>query len=122
MAEILGAIIERKRGDTAPDKITVLDAEANNAPLDNTGFAYRMTINTEKDPDPAAPILGSELVQTSGAPGGVDGTVSFPFSPVQADQVPGTYWYDIEQVDAGGFVKTIAKNQYIFHMDITKIN
>ncbi|MCK5497312.1 MAG: hypothetical protein KAI41_07285 [Hyphomicrobiaceae bacterium] len=123
MAELLGEVIERKRGDTAPDKITVLDSENNNAPLDNTGFEYRLTVNTAKDPEPVGPpIVGSELLQSVGVPGGADGTVLFPFTVAQANKPAGCYWYDIEQKDTGGLVKTIAKNQYLFFMDVGKTN
>jgi len=123
MAELLGLEIERKRGDTAPDKVTVLDSENNNAPLDNTGFEYVLTINTAKDPEPVGPpIVGSELVQSIGTPGGADGTVLFPFTAGDANQAAGCYWYDIEQKDTGGLIKTIAKNRYTFFMDVGKTN
>jgi hypothetical protein len=119
MAELNGEIIERKRGDTAPDIITVVDPADGVTPINNTGFQYRMTINTEKDPVPG---VGTELTQITGAPGGASGSVSFNWLPADADQEPGVYWYDIEQVDGAGKVKTIAKNQYIFYQDITKVN
>lgn len=119
MAELNGEIIERKRGDTAPDVILVVDPDDITIPLDNTGFTYNLTVNTEKDPEPG---VGTELLQVSGAPGGADGRVTFTWSPADADQTPGVYWYDIEQVDLGGFVKTIAKNQYVIYQDITKVN
>ena len=115
MAELLGAIIERKRGDTAPDKITV--------PFDNTSFSYVLTVNTAKDPEPIGPpVVGVELVSSVGsvASGPSESTVNFPFTPSDADQVPGNYWYDIQQTDTAGKKKTIAKNQYIYHMDVGK--
>lgn len=113
MAELIGIVIERKRGDDAPDEITV--------PFDNAGFGYLLTINTEKDPEPVGPpVIGVELVSSIGAAAGPSGLVSFPFTPSDADQVPGKYWYDIQQTDLAGKKKTIAKNQYIYHMDVTK--
>ena len=119
--ELVGAELCRKRGDTAPDKITVLDSEASpEAPLDITGFVYTMTINTERDPDPGIPV-GTELVSITGtiidAPGGV---VEFRFSAGDADQDSGTHWYDIQQVDGNGNIKTIAKNKYEFFQDVSK--
>lgn len=48
--------------------------------------------------------------------------MEFIWDALSADQTPGKYWYDIEQVDASGLVKTIAKNLYIFYQDITKTN
>ncbi len=116
MAELLGIIIERKRGDDAPDEIDV--------PFDNTGFSYLLTVNTEKDPEPVGPpIVGSELLSVAGVLLSSTPTVSkvsFPFSPANADQVPGNYWYDIQQTDTASKKKTIAKNEYIFHQDVTK--
>ena len=125
--EIVGDIICRKRGDTAPDKITVLDPESTATPkdpLDITGFSYKLTVNTEKDPQPVGPpIVGVELASITGTiTDAVGGVVEFPWTPSEADQVADTFWHDIEQVDAGGRVKTIAKNKYIFFQDIGKTN
>lgn len=119
MTDITGLPIERKRGDFAPDKLTIMDADNPNQVLDITGFTYKMTINTVKDPDPSVPY-GSELLQISGVVGGVDGIVTFIWTALLANKLPGQYWYDIEQIDAGGAIKTIIKNQYIFYQDITK--
>jgi len=121
--DFAGICIARKRGDTAPDKITVLDPEASvPTPLDVTGFAFRLTVNTEQDPDPVGPpIVGVELVTIAGtlidAPNGV---VEFPWTPGDADQVPDDYFYDIEQTDTAGKILTIAKEQYIFQQDVSK--
>ena len=123
--DFAGICIARKRGDTAPDKITVLDPESTSVPkdpLDVTGFGFKLTINTEQDPDPVGPpVIGIELVSIIGslidAPNGV---VEFPWSSADADQVPEDYFYDIEQTDTAGKILTIAKNQYIFQQDLTK--
>ena len=120
--DFAGICIARKRGDTAPDKITVLDPEAvtPGTPLDVTGFAFKLTVNTEQDPDPTPPI-GVELVSINGTlidP--VNGVVEFPWSAGEADQVPEEYFYDIEQTDVAGKILTIAKERYIFQQDVTK--
>ena len=122
--DFAGICIARKRGDTAPDKITVLDPEAvtPGTPLDVTGFGFKLTINTEQDPDPVGPpIIGTELVSIAGslvdAPNGV---VEFPWSTAEADQTPDDYFYDIEQTDTAGKILTIAKEQYKFQQDVTK--
>src|SRR3990172_1864994 len=104
MAEIEGAVIERKRGDTAPDVIIVLDE--NGVPRDITGYAYTFTINQEKNPAD----ITQQLVQIAGQlTQPLVGRVEFPWTPVDADQVPGKYWYDVQQVDGAGKKKTIAK-------------
>ncbi len=122
--DFAGICIARKRGDTAPDKITVLDPEAATpgTPLDVTGFAFKLTVNTEQDPDPVGPpIIGSELVSIIGslvdAPNGI---VEFPWSTAEADQLPDDYFYDIEQTDTAGKILTIAKEQDIFQQAVTK--
>lgn len=122
--DFAGICIARKRGDTAPDKITVLDPEAvtPGTPLDITGFAFKLTVNTEQDPDPVGPpVIGTELVSIVGslidAPNGV---VEFPWSSAEADQTPDDYFYDIEQTDTAGKILTIAKEQYKFQQDVTK--
>ena len=118
--DFAGVCIARKRGDTAPDKIFIKDPGDPTLPLHFAGFSYKMTVNTEQDPDPGPPI-GNELVTIAGtitdAPNGV---VEFPWTPVQADQVPEDYFYDIQQVDTALKILTIAKNQYKFQQDITK--
>jgi len=116
-----GICIARKRGDTAPDKIFVLDPETSPVvPLDVTGFGFKMTVNTEEDPDPGPPI-GTELVSIVGTiTDGPAGEVEFPWSPGDADQVPEEYFYDIEQTDTAGKILTIAKERYIFQQDVTK--
>ena len=120
--DFAGICIARKRGDTAPDKITVLDPEAATpgTPLDVTGFAFKLTVNTEQDPDPGPPI-GTELVSINGTlTDPVNGVVEFPWSAGEADQDPEEYFYDIEQTDVAGKILTIAKERYIFQQDVTK--
>lgn len=123
--ELVGEVICRKRGDTAPDKITILDPESiatPKDPLDITGFVHILTINTERDPDPGPPI-GTELVSITGTIlDALAGTVEFLFSVADANQVADTFWYDIEQKDTSGRIKTIAKNKYIFFQDVGKTN
>ncbi|MCK5316389.1 MAG: hypothetical protein KAJ55_00665 [Anaerolineales bacterium] len=120
--DLFGECIARKRGDTAPDKIFVTDPENNGVPLDVTGFSFRMSVNTEQDPDPVGPpIIGTEIAQINGTitnPTG--GEVEFPWSPGDADQVPEDYFYDIEQTDTSGRILTIAKERYQFQQDVSK--
>lgn len=118
--DLQGVCIARKRGDTAPDKIFVKDPDDPTQPLNIAGFAFKLTVNTEQDPDPAVPI-GTELVTINGtitdAP---NGEVEFPWTPGDADQVPDDYFYDIQQTDSASKILTIAKNEYKIQQDITK--
>lgn len=114
MSELVGAELERKRGDTAPDVVNVTVADG------IAGFSYRMTVNTKRNP---STTVGEELVTIDGVITASDaegGTVEFPWTAGDADQAPGLYWYDIEQTDAAGKIKTIAKNKYKFWQDISK--
>ncbi len=122
--DLQGICIARKRGDTAPDKIFVTDPEdPAQGPLDITGFSFRMTVNTEQDPDPVGPpIIGVELVSIAGSiTDGPGGEVEFPWSPGDADQEPEDYFYDIQQTDTAGRILTIAKESYRIQQDVTKI-
>jgi hypothetical protein len=117
MAELVGSELERKRGDTAPDVLLVLNPEDPTLPLDVTGFSYKLTINSLKSP----PDDTTQLLQVNGTVvNGPLGRVEFAWTAPQADQVPGKYWYDIQQTDGAGRIKTIAKNRYIVYQDITK--
>lgn len=120
--DLSGICIARKRGDTAPDKIFVTDPENAGAPLDVSGFGFLMTVNTEQDPEPVGPpIIGVEIAQLTGAiVDAVGGEVDFPWTAGEADQLPETYFYDIQQTDGAGRILTIAKNEYIFQQDISK--
>jgi len=112
------AQITRFRGDTSPDEVTITDSDGN--PRDLTGHTLWLTVNTERDPS----NIDNQLLQIQGAiqSPATGGVVRFTPTPAQADQVPGVYFYDIEQVDPGGFVKTLIKDVYIFEQDITKVN
>ncbi len=117
--DLFGECIARKRGDTAPDKIFVTDPENNGAPLDITGFSFKLTVNTEQDPVP--PTIGTEIASINGSitnPTG--GEVEFPWLAGEADQVPEDYFYDIQQIDTAGRILTIAKERYQFQQDVSK--
>lgn len=117
----------RFRGDTKPVSRRITDPNASPTAIDLVGYTFLLTVNTEKDPDlSVSPILGQELFQIIGvirSPGGL-GIVDFPYdqsSPNPSQIVaPGGYFYDIEMIDVGGVVRTIAKGKYTIKQDITK--
>jgi hypothetical protein len=116
MSEITGQELERKRGDTAPDVLLVMDPNNPTLPLNITGFSYLLTLNTLKSP----PDDTTQLAQIAGTVNGIGGRVEFLWTAPQADQAVGKYWYDIQQTDSAGRIKTLAKNKYTFFQDITK--
>ena len=108
--------ITRRRGDTYADEITVTSLTTG-APIDITGYTFTMTLDPEKAPATAANNVYS-------IPGtiidGPAGRVEFAPSALQADQMPGVFYYDIQMVDGAGRKRTIALDKYTYTQDITK--
>lgn len=108
-------IITRRRGDTYPDVITVQTTSTGTA-VDVTGASFTLTLDTLKAPADALTNVYSLTGTIVSAP---NGTVSFAPSAIQADQL-GTFYYDIQMVDASGFKHTIGLDKYVYTQDITK--
>lgn len=107
--------ITRYRGDTVPDEFTVKTDKG--FIVNITGAAFKLTVNSVQDPVGT----GTQLFTITGvvaAP--TTGVVSFPFTSVEADQAPGTYYYDVQMTDAGGKIQTLVKDTYTYVQDITK--
>jgi hypothetical protein len=108
--------LTRPRGDTNP--IEFIDTKPDGQPEDITGFNYRMSIDTRQNPDDAS----TQVFQMVGVIAlGTDGKVVFTPSEAQADQVPATYYCDIQRVD-GSSIRTMAKGKWEVPQDITKEN
>ncbi len=109
------AAITRKRGDTYADEITVTSDTG--AVINITSYTFLMTLDPSKAPIDAS----SKLYQVAGvildAP---NGRVEFAPTALQADQTPGTYYYDIQMIDGAGRIRTIALDKYTYTQDITK--
>lgn len=107
--------LERYRGDTVPDSFTIKDSTG--TVVNITGYSFLMTVNSDKNPADAT----NEIYQLTGsitdAPNGV---VEFEPSAVQADQPPGTLYYDIQMTDASSKISTIVKGKLKYLQDITK--
>ncbi len=105
----------RRRGDTFADQFTLKDVSG--SPIDITGFSFLMTV----DPSPTPPDAMSNLFQLAGTiTDAANGVVEFAPTVMQADQTPSTYFYDIQQTDAGSAIRTIVVGDYIIEQDITK--
>jgi hypothetical protein len=105
----------RTRGDTLADRFTVTDS--NGAPVNITSWAFALTLNSEKDPvDATNQIVSLAGVITNAAAGEVE----FPWDDLEADQPPGTYYYDIQYVTDTGEKYTPVKGTYKFTQDINK--
>jgi len=108
--------ITRKRGDTYAEKITVINKETL-AVIDITGCSFVLTVDPEKAPASAANNLFS---LTGTIVSAVDGTVEFSPSALQADQTPGTYYFDIQMTDGAGRKRTIDLDKWVVVQDISK--
>ena len=107
--------ITRKRGDSYAETITVTDSTG--APINITGYTFQLTVDPEKAPATAANNLFNITGTILDA---IAGTVEFAPSALQADQTPGTYFYDIQMVDGLGRIRTIALDKWVVTQDITK--
>lgn len=107
--------ITRKRGDTYAESIAVTDTAG--VSINITDYTFKLTVDPEKAPLTADnnlfSITGTILSPTAG-------TVEFAPSAPQADQVPGTYYYDIQLTDGTGRIRTIALDKWIVTQDISK--
>ncbi len=107
--------IVRYRGDTLGDKVIITSDGV--LPQDITGYTARLTVNLLADPGPTDLPLFELTGVIDDAPGGV-----FVFSPtpLQADQAPGKYFYDVELTTPSGRIVTVAKGVYQIKQDIGK--
>ena len=107
-------VINRYRGDTKP--VTGVVSLAGVA-LDVTGCTFILTVDPAKAPADATNNLFS---LTGTIVNAATGSIKFPMTATQSNQTPGTYYYDIQLVDAVGDKHTIALDRFGFLQDITK--
>jgi hypothetical protein len=109
--------ITRFRGDTKADLFTI--KRSNGQLVDITGFTFRMTVNDLENPSTGTP--GNILMAITGViTNATKGEVEFAPTALQADQTPGSYFYDVEMTDVASRITTIAKGSYVFTQDISK--
>lgn len=107
--------IRRVRGDTYPERFTITDEAGD--PVNIAGATFRWTADPERDPaTDDRNVLDVEGVIVSA----VNGVVEFPLTDEQADIAPGTYWFDVEMVDSGGRVRTVARGRLVIRQDRAK--
>lgn len=108
--------ITRKRGDTYADEITV-KSKTTGLPINIAGYTFTMTLDPSKAPVDASANLYSLTGTIIDA---AAGRVEFAPSAMQADQLPGTYYYDIQLIDAATRKRTIVLDKYTYTQDISK--
>lgn len=109
------ATITRYRGDTRPDKFTLTTAAG--AVVDITGYTFRLTVNKRKNP---TDITAQVFTVTGTITNATAGQYEFRPSAGQVNVPPGTYYYDVEVTDTGGYVTTLGVGSYIFVQDVSK--
>ena len=104
----------RRRGDTAADVFEIQDGTG--AAIDISLFSFLLTVDERDEPDDSS----TQVFQIVGSiTDGPNGIVEFAPSSGQADNV-GDFFYDIQQTDGGGAVRTIVVGDYEMIQDITK--
>jgi hypothetical protein len=121
MAELLNLCPEAvdiciSRGDTTPWTFTIKDAVTGD-PIDITGFSYILTVDPQENPVDALQNLFA-LTGTLTFP--LVGIVQFAMTPSEADQTPAEYFFDLQQTDGSGAIRSVAKGMFEFKQDITK--
>jgi len=108
--------IRRLRGDTKPIP-KILKSDDTGLAVNITGYTFVLTVDTQQNPPDAV----TQQFQISGSIiDGPAGKVQFQPSLGQADQTPGTYWYDIQITEASGAIVTLLKGKWLIRQDITK--
>lgn len=118
MNQVTEQEIFRLRGDTAPFTVTITDGSV---PIDISGYSFRLAC----DPEPAPTdntnnvwLLTSGIEITLSDP--TNGVITVALTGPQADMTPGIYYYDLEWVDGGSFIRTIMRGTWEVAQDITK--
>jgi len=104
------------RGDSDAKGFIIQDSLG--VAIDITGFTFKLTVSLDKDPTDQVneqfSITGIITLATAG-------TVSFAPTTTDTDITPGIYFYDIEQTDVSGAIKTVIKGRVRIIQDITKV-
>jgi len=107
--------ITRKRGDTYADEF-IIKSKATGRPLNVTGYSFLMTLDPNKAPSDST----TNIYQLSGTiVDAAAGRVEFAPTTSQANQL-GAFFYDVQMIDGGGRVRTVASGKYKYEQDITK--
>jgi hypothetical protein len=107
------SIIQRRRGNTHKDLLTIISSSTN-LPIDITGCSFVMNVTTDKAPDSLGANLLYSLTGTIVSPA-TNGQVTFAPTQTQATQADGTYYYEVIMTDAQGLTETVALDKYVYY-------
>ena len=109
--------IHRKRGDTFPFILNLKDS-AGAVFGDIAGATFFLSVDVLENPTDDSQQL-FQTVPTIVAPS-TNAKITVPLTLAQADQAPSTYYYDCQMKDSSGFLRTVAKGEWVVSQDITK--
>jgi hypothetical protein len=101
------SIITRYRGDTAEDKIVITDPSTG-AVVDVTGHGFVMTVSANADRSGVIYSVTGTILDALG------GLVEFAPTALQADQLPGTYYYSVTVTYPSGRFHTAVVDKYVY--------
>ena len=105
------------RGDTRTITATFTDSDG--VVLDLTGGTVFFTVNASAEPtDDSAAVVSKDVTSFSAPTTGV-ATITLDAADTTS-VTPGTYWYDVQFVSAGGVVTSLAKQKFVLKGDITR--
>ncbi len=110
-----GPAVCRFRGDTFPQTFTLKNPDGTPFPL--TTHSFKLSVDPNPDPDDETGQLFKIVPTILDGPNGV---IQFALDATEADQLPDTYYYDLEMTDPASAIRTIAKAEFEFQQDITK--
>ena len=101
--------------DSTPFSFTIKDEDA--VAIDVTGFSFLLTVDPSNEPtDDTTKLFQLTAALTDPA----NGIITFSPSSVQLDQSPDVYFYDIEQTNGSGDVRTIVKGKFTIEAQVTQ--
>lgn len=107
--------IERTRGDTYPDSMTVTNVKTK-AIVNLSGCSFKLTVSSVQNP----PDASTQLYQLIGViENPTTGVVTFSPTAEQANLV-GLFFFDVQMTDSYNQVITLTSGTYYFKQDITK--
>lgn len=106
--------ITRYRGDTWGPEFAI---QQSGAAYDITDHSFKLSVNPSRTP---ADATAQEFQVTGSIVDATGGIVKFPLGSSEAALDPGTYYYDVQETDDAGAVRTIIVGTWTVTQDITK--
>lgn len=104
------------RGDSRTIKVTFKDADG--ALYDLTGATAYLTIN--RNGKPTSDLSAAVQITETNIENPASGIVTFRLTPTDTDLTPGTYWFDVQLVDAENNKLSRKREELTVIPDITR--